>query len=624
MFEAIRNNKRISQVILGILIVPFAVFGLNSYFGDGPGGGDIATVGGAPISRGDFERALEREQGRLRAELGEGASPAMLESDKLRQAVLDELMIRRALELYFREMRLSVSVEQLQQALAEDRNFQENGQFSRTLYREVLAQQRLTPEVFEAQLAQNLLIQQLAYSISDSSLVARDSARHVLAAELETRDVREMRFPVKPASIEIDEADVRKYYDGNLKRFELPERVKAEYVVFSEDALLGRIEVSEADIQKAYQDLPREPYVRHILIGLAPDADAAAVEAARKEAEGIAATLRREPGRFPALAREKSQDPGSSEAGGNLGYIARGVTVPPFEEAAFALKQDAISDPVRTEFGFHILQVTAQKRPLAEVHGAIAARLRRQGLGRGFNERAEEFSNKVFGELSGSLQPVAEEFGLEIRQTGWIDRGTDALGEFRNEYLVASLFDEGVLSKRNLTQAVDVGSDTLVAARVLEHEAVRRVPFEEVRGSIEAQLRREKAMRVAREEGNAVLEALDRGDPVDNAWSESRSFQRSSANLPPLAARAVFAAPWAGKPMRVAAELPDDAYVIYQIDKAERPPIDESDPRITAVSGQYRSMLARSDFESFVAFLRERYKVVVKPVMRQATEEDQQ
>jgi len=624
MFEAIRNNKRIAQVILAILIVPFAAFGLGSYFGDGMGSREIATVGGTSISRNEFEHALEERRNTLREQHGGAEAAEMLESEKLRQEVLDQLIIRRALALYSKDMHLSVSVGQLQQILAETEAFQENGQYSVERYRAWLQQARMTPAAFEAQVAQDLLVRQLWGSVVSSSLVARDSARRLLVAGLEERMVREMRFPVAPhlANIKIEDAAIQKFYDDNSARFELPERVKAAYLVFSEEALQGKIEIDEAKIDQAYQAWHEERYVRHILIELAPDADAAAVETAEKQAEEVAATLRKEPDSFPALAREKSQDPGSSEAGGDIGYIAHdGTMESSFEEAVFRLKQDEISDPVRTAYGLHIIQVTAiQKRPLNEVRDEIVAQLRKQALAEEFNEKADKFSDMVFNESRDSLQPVAEAFGLEIRNTEWINRGTDTLGEFHNKNLVSSLFEDDALKDQNNTRAIDVGINTLVAARVLEHEAARRVPLEEVRGQIEAQLRREEAMRMAREESKAVLEALERGEETSNAWSIPRSFQRSRPDLPPLAARAIFAASLTQLPTRVAAELPDDAYVIYQIDSVEQPSIDDDDPRIATLAGQYGVLLGQSDFESFLISLRNRYKVVVKPLADRTTE----
>ncbi|MDR2209248.1 MAG: SurA N-terminal domain-containing protein [Azoarcus sp.] len=634
MFEAIRNNKRVAQVILAVLIIPFAAFGIDSYFGGGPGGGEIATVGGTPIYQTDFNNALEEEQRRYlrerREQFGEEVSPAMLDSEKLRRSVLDRLVIRRVLELYAKDMRLTIFGGQLQQALAGIEAFQENGRFSLESYQKWLGENRMTPAVYEKQVAQDLLNQQLMDWRIFLPPVARSSALRVLAAELEKRAVREMRFPVAPhlTNIKVDDAVIRKFYDDNPAQFQLPERIKAEYLVFSEEALANKIEIGETDIQKVYQGWPEERRVRHILIESFPASDEAAMEAARKEAEEIAAILRSEPDRFQDLAREKSKDPGSSDVGGDLGYVAHGTMDSAFEEAVFTLKQGEISDPVHTKYGFHIIQVTAtKKRPLDEVRDEIVERLRRQALKRDFNEKTSKFSDMVYNEAFDSLQPAAEAFGLEIRRTDWINRGTDTLGGFRNERLVASLFEDDALKQHHNTQAIDVGTNTLVSARVLEHEAARLVPFEDARGGIEAKLRREEAMRMAREEGNAALEALDRGEAVNNAWSTPRSFQRDRSleeptpDLPLEAAKAVFAASLSHLPSRVAVMLPDDAYVIYQVDSVTRPSIDDDDQRIADITMKYGMWLGESDLEFFLLSLRDRYKVVIKPVTSQAEEE---
>ncbi|MDR0634246.1 MAG: SurA N-terminal domain-containing protein, partial [Azoarcus sp.] len=400
MFDAIRNNKRIAQVILAAIIVPFAVFGLDQYFADAPGGMTVAVVGGTSISQTEFDRALGEEQDRLREAIGERATRSLLDSEALRQAALDKLVVRRMLALYADETRLSVSAENLKREIARIDAFQENNQFSPARYEALLRQQGMSPAMFESRFGLDLRIQQLMNAVAGSSLSARDSVRRLFAAQIEERVAREMRFPIAPhlAGIEIDEAAIQKYYDDNSARFERPERIKAEYVVFDEAALQSRVEIRDDDIRKAYDDSdytqPEERRVRHILIELPRDADDAAVAEARNRIDEIAAALRKDPGAFSALAKEKSQDLATKDNGGDLGFILRNdEMVREFQEAAFALKRDEISAPVRTPYGFHILQVTeirpgGEKRPLAEVRDEIVAGLRKQAAGQKFAEDA--------------------------------------------------------------------------------------------------------------------------------------------------------------------------------------------------------------------------------------------
>ncbi|MDR3086885.1 MAG: SurA N-terminal domain-containing protein [Azoarcus sp.] len=604
MFDAIRNNKRIAQVILGILIVPFAAFFGVDYFGNNQSGGTVATVGGAPILQRDFDRLLSESQ-------------ADRNSDEQRQAVLEQLIQWKLLELYAADMRQPIGDAQLQQAIVRTPDFQVNGQFSPDLYQKLVRQ----PSAYEARVRQQLRDQQLE-GLRFPFPVARDSVRRLLAAWREERLVREMRFPVAPylVGIKIDDAAIQKYYNDNLARFERPERIKAEYVVLAEN--------SEEEIKAAHEAgnfVTEERRIRHILLELASDADEAAVSKTRQEIEEIAAALRKDPKRFPEFAREKSQDISSKDGGGDLGYISRGSMEPTFDEAAFTLKQDEISAPVRTEYGFHIIQSTDMRKPsLADARDEIIAGLRKQkqAAGQDFVKDLEKFSEIVFDQEPDSLKPAADAFGLKIRQSDWIDRGTDTVGEFHKKELVDELFSNDALEKHHNTRPVGVDNDVWVAARVLEREAARRLTLDEVRAQIEAQLRREEAARLAQEKGRGVLAALDRGEPVSLAWSTAHAIQRHDrlGLLPPEAMRAVFAAPVTKLPARVGVALPDDAFVVYQIDAVEHSTLNNDDPELTALSEGYSALLTKDDYDTFLATLRARYKIEINLPPRQTEE----
>jgi peptidyl-prolyl cis-trans isomerase D len=615
MFEAIRNNKRIAQVILALLMIPFAFFGLDRYFDNGPQGSEVAVVGGAPIYQSEFDRALNDQQNRLRESLSEQPELAdLLDSEELRQGVLNELVTKRALALYTNEMRLSVSAGQLRQAIAQFPAFQDEGHFSETLYQDWLQQRGMAATTFESLYAQDLRTQQLSLSVGEA-LVAKDSARRLLAAQLESRVVREMRFPIAPllAGIKIDDAAIQKFYDDNPANFQRPERIKAEYLVLDEAALAAGIKVSDEEIQKIYDsgDYTRkeERRARHILIAVAPGADKAAEAAAKRQIDEIAALLQKKPGRFAELAKEKSQDPGSKDEGGDLGYFTKGSMDPAFDEAVFSRNKDVIGTPVRSAFGFHLVQVTdIRPQPLAAVREEIAAELKKQGAARLYNEQADKFSEVVFQQYD-SLEPAAEALGLKIQRTDWIDRGAESIGGFRGGDLLTELFSDDVVGQGRNTRAIDVAPNVMISARAVEHEAAQRLPLAEVRTVIEAQLRRAEAQRQVKEEGSKVLAALNKGETVSNAWSAAHTFQRAQPELPPDAAKAVFAAPVVKLPTRVDVELPDDAYVIYQIDAVERPGFADDDPRLASVVSQYEKLLARRDLDAFIASLRARYNV---------------
>lgn len=623
MFEAVRNNKRVAQVILAVLIVPFAFFGMDAYFSDGPGRNDVATVGKTSISVNEFEQALRDQQDRLRSSMDGQVDRALLESEALRRSVLDNLVNRRVLALYAQENRFSVTAQELQETIAAVPSFHDNGQFSLQRYENLLRAQGMSPAMFEARLAQDIQVQQLALPLGEAAFAPGASAQRFIVAQMEERTVREMRLAAASfaAEAKISDADIAAYYEANPVQFERPARVQAEYVVFDRSAAETGIEVSEDQIRAFYEGnpgrfgVPEERRARHILLALDAGADAATVDKVMAEANALADQLRADPSRFATVAREQSRDPGSAANGGDLGFFARGAMVGAFEDAAFALGKDEISAPVRSDFGVHIIQVTdikpAATRSLAEAHDEIAAELRGQEAGRRYAEMAEQFANMVY-EQADSLAPVAEALHLQVHETGWLEREGGMIGPYTSEPLLAALFSDDAVRNHRNTEAVEVAQGTLAAARVKEFEAAQRLPLDQVRDRIGEQLRREAGGRAAAERGAAVLAELEQGKEAAANWGEARTLQRAAPALPAEAMQAVFAAPTAKLPAHVGVREANGDYVLFRIDAVERPQVAADDPRMAAVSAQYAQLLAERDFGAFITELRKRYKVELK------------
>lgn len=622
MLEAVRSNKRVAQIILALLIVPFAFFGLDSYFDDAPGGKEVATVGKSKISMVEFDQALREQQDRLRESMGGEVDRTMLESEPIRRAVVDNLVNQRLLALHAADSRMVVTQQQLQQVIAGVGAFQQDGRFSIERYEAAVRAQGMTPAVFESRLMQDLRIQQIAQAVGESAFAAKTSMQRFLAAQLEERKVSELRFPASRFLADVKLADdaAKQFYDGNAARFERPARLRAEYVVFNQDALLGQIVISDDAARKFYEanaerfGQPEERSARHILISAAADASADEVAKAGEKAAAILAQLRSDPKRFTELAKAESQDPGSAPRGGDLGFFGRGAMVKPFEDAVFSLGKGQISDVVRSDFGFHIIEVTdikvAHARPFEQVKAEIVDELKRQEASKRFAEQAEVFSNTVY-EQSDSLKPVADALKLEIRTTDWIHRDGGALGDITNEKLLNALFaDDAAKSGRNV-EAVEVSRGTLVSARVLEFQAAQRVPFDEVKASIEQQLRTDEAAKLATARGEAALAALGKGEAVTGDWTAVQTVQRSKPTLGPTATAAVFGAPAAKLPAYAGAAMQDGGYAVFRIESVNRPEVAKDDPRLKALAEQYQRLMAERDFNAFLTGLRDRYKVEI-------------
>lgn len=627
MFEAVRNNKRVAQVILAILIVPFAFFGMDAYFSDSGSANEAARVGDTSIGAYEFDQAVREQQDRLRSSAGGQVDRALLESPELRRAVLDNLINQRVLALYAAENRLVVTPQQLQDTIAGVPSFQEDGRFSLQRYEMLVRAQGMTPAAFEARLAQDVRVQQIVAAVGDAGIVPKPSARRFLDAQLEERDIRELRIAAQrlAADVKIEDGQIAAYYEANPARFERPARLQAEYLVFDRAAMERKIAVADEAVRAFYDGNPQrfgvaeERQARHILLALPADAPQAEVDTVMAAAKAIVDQLRADPSRFAELAKEKSQDPGSASRGGDLGFFGRGVMVGAFEDAVFALEKGRIGDPVRSEFGVHIVEVTDIKpsavKPFEAVRDEIVAELRAQEAGRRFAELAEQFSNTVY-EQPDSLQPAAEALGLQIATSDWISRDA-APAPFKDERLLAALFGDEAVNKGRNTEAIEIGNGTLVSARVKAFEAARRLPLEEVRERIVELLKLEQGSAKAVAEGEALLASLRKGEQPAVQWSEVRKLQRGAPGLPANAMQAVFTAPAEALPAHVGVPTAEGDYVVYRIEAVERAPIGDDDPRVAAVAGQYNQLLGGRDFAAFLGELRQRYEVVVNPAVLQ-------
>jgi peptidyl-prolyl cis-trans isomerase D len=628
MFDAVRNNKRIVQVFLALITLPFAFWGIDSYMRGTGAGSDLASVGETKISMLQFEQAMRERQDQLRQSLGTAFRPEMMNSPEVRRGILNGLIDERLLMLEAGDKRLTTSVPALQQFIAGMPAFQENGKFSDSRYQALLRAQGMLPEQFEARLRQELMLQQLIGTISNAAFVSRTQAESMLRIQAEKREVS--KFEIAAASfaeqVKVTPEEARRFYDENIKRFELPEQVKAEYVVLSLDALMPGIEVSDAEIQSWYDDhrgdygIPEERRASHILI--TPESEGGAdKEKAKAQAEEVLREVRRDPARFTELARQYSKDPGSAEKGGDLGFFARSMMVKPFDDAVFALKDGEISDLVETDYGYHIIRLDdvreAKERPFAEVRGEIEGELKRQAASRQFAEAAETFQNLVY-EQSDSLQPAADRFQLKIEQSDWIPRNPDpqtraALGTLDNDSLLSRLFSEDAVKEKHNTEAVETAMNTLVAARVLEHRAAEIRPFETVEAEIEKRLKNEQAMKQARDTGAARLAELRKGEDSIQ-WQPAQEVSRmDAAQLPETALRVIFKADVRELPAYVGVDLDDD-YALFKITRVEQPKdIDEN--QIKALERGYAGLVGREDLAAYLSSLRARHKIDVNAAL---------
>lgn len=624
MFDYVQNNRKIVQAFLVLITLPFAFFGIESFVGKSGGNDVLATVGSARITQQEFQQSLRDQQDRLRQQFGRELPAAMLDTPEIRRAVLDNLINQRVLTQYASKSNLLMGDAQLGEAIQSLPAFQEDGKFSRAHYDAFVAGQGLSQQEFERRLRHELALQQLAAAVRNEGTPLNASAARWLAALQETRVVSVSQ--IKPeqfvSQVKLAADATKKFYDANPKMFESPEQLRVEYLVLSQEALAAQMTVSDKEIAEAYQKniehykQKEEREASHILITVAKDAPEATVKAAQAKAEALLAQLKRNPSDFARLAKENSQDPGSAQKGGDLGWFARGAMVKPFEDVVFGLKLNETSGLVRTDFGFHIIRLVGEKggqvQPLAVVKDEIATELKNQAAGKKYGELAESFTNTVY-EQSDSLKPAAEKFKLPIQQSTWLGR-TGNTGLLNNPKLISAMFsDDAIKNKRN-TEAIEVAPSTLISAHVLEHMPVKLMPFDSVKPAIEKRLTHDEATRLAQKEGEQRLSRLQKGEALTVEWGAAQNLTRAEGNksMTPEAIRIIFKAATAHLPAYAGSTQPDGGYALYRISEVQ-PYVASAgnEGEAQSLRQSYARIVAEEEFAAWLSALRSRFPIEI-------------
>jgi peptidyl-prolyl cis-trans isomerase D len=627
MLDAFRTHRRWLMFFLLVLVFPsFVVTGLYSYnrfVGDEAA---IARVGDVKISAQEFELARREQADRLRQAQGDAFDIKQLDTPEARAAILDRMLVEQALTREAVKDKLAVSEAEAIALIKAAPPFQRDGKFDPVTYQAFLAGRGRGDQQFVEEVRQDLMRQKLIDAVGTTVIVPKALQDRVRTLLEETREVREIVFRPEDylARATVSDEAMKAYYEKNQTSFATPESLKIEYLVLTPEALGGSAAATDAELRAFYEQnkarfgAEEQRRVSHILI--APEGGDKA--AAKARATELATRLRANPGDFAKTAQQLSKDPGSAANGGDLGVVGRGTMVKPFEDAVFKLKANEISDPIETEFGFHVIRLTdlrpAQTKPFDEVKAEIARELAVQSGQKKFAEAADQFTNTVY-EQADSLAPAAEKFKLKPQVIAGVTRQGVAGNKELSPRLLEALFSEDALRSKRNTQAIEVAPNTLVAGRVLEHKPAAVRSFDEVKPQVEAALRREEAAKLAKAAGEARLAELAKS-PSDAAFGPPVTISRASPQgRPPVLVNAVMRPPADKLPATLGTELPGGFYVLSRVLGSKLPTAANEQAR-QEQSRALEQLTASADDLAYVAGVKQRQQaVVLKPEFQAAT-----
>lgn len=625
MFDFVRKHNRLFQLILLVLILPsFVALGVNGYsnFMDGSNAA-VAQVDGQKITRAEWDAAHRQQSERLRQQMP-NLDPKLLDSPEARQQSLDNLVRDRVLQSAVRQQHWSVSKAQLTRVFDTDPQFASLRMPDGSVNEALLAPQGMNAAIFLGRLRESLAKDQVLRGVTNSAIGSGTLSAQAFDAFFQRREVRvltlspaEFAAQVKPTDAEVDA-----YFKdpAHASKFQLPEVAQIEYVVLDAEGLKAGITVAEKDLKDYYEQnrnrytVAEERRASHILI----KADKAAPEAekakARARAEELLAQVQKAPASFADVARKNSQDEGSASRGGDLDFFPRGAMVKPFEEAAYALKPGEISKVVESDFGFHVIQLTAVRggdtKSFDSVRAEIEDEVRKQLAQKRYAELAETFSNTVY-EQSDSLKPIAEKLGLSIR-SALVQRkpSADAQGPLASAKLLDLVFSKDSLQNKRNTEAVEFGPSQLVAAHVADYKPARMPAFDDVKAQVTQLLVARQAAALAVKAGAEKLAALKAsGDPASLQAAQTVS-RLQAGKLPPKVLKAILQADTSKLPSFVGLEADDGSYVIAAVTQVLPREGQVADPVRSAQ--QYAKAWSTAEAEAYFKALKTQLKTTIK------------
>ena len=553
MLQGIRDRAHgfIAWIIVILICIPFALWGVQEYLGPDPNVA-VAEVDGEEISLLEYQNALQGVRASLSRQFPGQDVSRMLGDAFVRNRAMDGLVRERLIAGAATDAGFVVSDEQLAGAIRSVPAFQRDGAFSTEEYEFALRRSGNSPGRFEAETRRRLLEAQWRDAVVLSAAAAETRARRLAALESQTRSYLRLVVPAgRFAGAEVGEEAIAKRYEEHRDAFMSPEEVRLRYVVLSRDDLAAEIAISPGTIEGYYESrkagltMPEQRRVRHILVA---DGDEALARAEALRARIVSGEA------FEDVAREASDDPGSAGQGGDLGFGGRGIWVPPFEEAAFSLPVGEVSEPVRSDFGYHLIRVedirASRTRTFEEAKEELEREYRGDQAEQLYFEQVELLSNLAF-EHPDNLEDAAETLGLTVEESGFLSRsgepGHDVLGD---RAVIAAAFDEDVHAGNN-SEPVELEGYRTVVVRVEERREPRQRTLDEVRPEIVAMLQAERATDETRALGAELLGRLRSGEDRaavagDLAWSEERPVGRDEPDVEHAVREVLFSMPRPG------------------------------------------------------------------------------
>ncbi len=653
MLQTLRDKTSgwIATVILGLLVVPFAFFGMEQYLFQ-RNDTFAAKIEAPPkwwpaapavwpvtmlwqhdeIGADEFRTAFERERSQRRQQQGEQFDARAFETVDSKRKVLETMIDQHVLTLTASHAGIAVSDALVRETIEGIPAFQANGKFDPQRYQLALASQvpARSPRQFEQDVRQSLEQSLIPTEVAQSAFATPSELQRVLRLLGEKRDVSYAILPPPaPDATPVTAAEIQRWYDSHVADYRAPETVSLEYIEVDGKSLPAPAAGDETALHQRYEQEkarfiePDQRLASHILVKVDAGASVAMQKAAEAKAAQLAEQARQPGADFAALARANSDDTGSKAAGGDLGWVAKDVMTKPFEDALFAMQAGEIRGPVKTTFGWHVIQLREIK-----VGKQVAFEQAREQLAR---EQADADRDHAFNDVTGklvdqvnknptTLTPAARLVGLPVLQAGPIARGQGS-GIMASPKVQHVAFSESMIEDGTVSDPIELGPSHSVLIRVAQHAQAHQLPLAQVSQRVIAEIRGDRAIKAASAAADKLIAEVRAGRNLKElaaarnlAASDMPGLPRGTPVPDAAVAEAMFKvpAPVPGKVSPGKALMADGRVVVFAVSKiTPGNPSEATAQQKTSMQQQLAQMAGGDDVESLVRTLRKRMKVTV-------------
>lgn len=623
MLHFIRERAQgwVAWLIVGLITIPFALWGVNSYI---TGASDIvvATVDGDDIKQTEFQRAMQKYRDRMRQAMAGDFDPSLFDNTETKRRILNSLIEEKLLLSAAQSLGQTVADSHINQIIRGTEAFQTDGKFDSERYRMQLARAGFSPASYENQLRIDLMTQQLTGSIRDTAIVTEVMVENLLRLEKQKRIVDYGTVAAAPlaADITVTEDDKVLYYQDHKHEYVSPERMSVNFVELSVDELAKEIDVKESELKQYYMDnkrqfmTPEQRKLSHILItGENESALSTMSEIEQRLQQGET---------FSALAKAYSADTESATKGGDLGVIELGVMESSFEDVAYSLENVGdVSEPVKTEFGYHLIKLTGIVEPegqsFADVRDEIIELYKKQRAEKLFYDQAETLADMSY-ENPESLDVVAHALDLTIKTTDFFNR-KGGEGIAANSKVIEAAYSDEVLNDDLNSPVIELTKTHLVVLHKKQYVAESQLPYDVVSAAIEKRIKAQRARSKARENGEKLIDKLKSGASAEklfagDGWQQNKVLSRTDENVnSELRAHAYAMARPDNGPVYSGFTASNGNYIVVRLNKVIDGDVSQADDSdktgLVAYLSRYNG---DNEFSAFIASLREQAEIKIK------------